>query len=180
MFLRRQILGKQSVARLRNSRGMSVNILTAMNTGNNRRTAVSMRRPVNTPPTPERDNIGKLCFCALSVPRGYEKIQEWELTSPVWRRSRIPPPRVIGGDEKGSLRCEDSKIWSQVPRDSDPRKTAPARASSIYKRQTRPLAREDAPQKQDRNCQTVINIWSTRSEFWCTCTQESLVLIQFL
>jgi hypothetical protein len=34
-----------------------------------------------------------------------------------------------------------------------------ARASSIYKRQTRLLAREGAPQKQDRNCQTVINIW---------------------
>jgi hypothetical protein len=31
---------------------------------------------------------------------------------------------------------------------------------SIYKRQTRPLVREGAPQKQDRNCQTVINIWS--------------------
>jgi hypothetical protein len=31
------------------NRGMSVNILTAMNTRNNRRTVVSMRRPVNTP-----------------------------------------------------------------------------------------------------------------------------------
>jgi hypothetical protein len=35
-----------------------------------------------------------------------------------------------------------------------------ARASSIYIRQIRPLVREGAPQKQDRNCQTVINIWS--------------------
>jgi hypothetical protein len=33
------------------------------------------------------------------------------------------------------------------------------RASSIYKRQTRLLVREGAPQKQDLNCQTVINIW---------------------
>jgi hypothetical protein len=33
------------------------------------------------------------------------------------------------------------------------------RTSSIY-RQTRPHVREGAPQKQDRNCQTVINIWS--------------------
>jgi hypothetical protein len=38
--------------------------------------------------------------------------------------------------------------------------TALARDSSIYKRQTRPLVREGAPQKQYRNCQTVINIWS--------------------
>jgi hypothetical protein len=49
--------------------------------------------------------------------------------------------------------------WN-VPRDSDPRNTALARASSIYKRQTRSLVREGAPQKQDQNCQTIINIWS--------------------
>jgi hypothetical protein len=54
----------------------------------------------------------------------------------------------------------DSKIWSRVPKDSDPRKTTLARASSIYKGQTRPLVREGALQKQDRNCQRVINIWS--------------------
>jgi hypothetical protein len=51
-------------------------------------------------------------------------------------------------------------VQSRVQRDSDPRKTALARARSIYKRQTRPLVREGAPQEQDRNCQTVINIWS--------------------
>jgi hypothetical protein len=61
---------------------------------------------------------------------------------------------------KGKSRFRDSKIWFRVPRDSDPRKTALARVSSTYKRQTRPLVREGAPQKQDCNCQTVINIWS--------------------
>jgi hypothetical protein len=61
---------------------------------------------------------------------------------------------------KGKSQIWDSKIWSRVQRDSDPRKTALARASSIYKRQTRLLVREGAPQKQDRNCQTVINILS--------------------
>jgi hypothetical protein len=35
-----------------------------------------------------------------------------------------------------------------------------ARASSIYKSQTHPLVREGAPEKQDRSCQRVINIWS--------------------
>jgi hypothetical protein len=59
---------------------------------------------------------------------------------------------------KGKSQIWDSKVWSWVPRDSDPRKTALARASSIYKRQTRPLVREGAPQKQDRNCQRLINI----------------------
>jgi hypothetical protein len=47
-----------------------------------------------------------------------------------------------------------------IPRDSDPRKTALARTSSIHKRQIRPLVREGAPQKQDRNCQMAIDIWS--------------------
>jgi hypothetical protein len=61
---------------------------------------------------------------------------------------------------KGKSRVWDSKIWSRVPRDSDLRKTALARASSIHKRQTRPLVREGAPQKQDRKCQTIKNIWS--------------------
>jgi hypothetical protein len=45
------------------------------------------------------------------------------------------------------------------PKGLGPEKSAMERASSIYKRQTSPLVREGAPQKQDRNCQTVINIW---------------------
>jgi transposase len=61
---------------------------------------------------------------------------------------------------KGKSQIWDSKIWSWVPRDSDPTKTALAGARSIYKRQTRPLVREGAPQKQDRDCQKIINIWS--------------------
>jgi hypothetical protein len=63
--------------------------------------------------------------------------------------------RVIGGDEKGSLNSETVKYGREYLR-----KTALARASSIYKRQTHPLIREGAPQKQDRNCQIVTNIWS--------------------
>jgi hypothetical protein len=38
------------MSRFYNNRRMSVNILTATNTGNNRRTAVSVRQSVNTPP----------------------------------------------------------------------------------------------------------------------------------
>jgi hypothetical protein len=61
---------------------------------------------------------------------------------------------------KGTSQIWDRKIWSRVPRNSDPRKTTLASPSSIYKRLTRPLVREGAPPKKDRNCQTVINIWS--------------------
>jgi hypothetical protein len=46
------------------------------------------------------------------------------------------------------------------PTELGPEKGYLAMASSIYKRQIRPLVREGAPQKQDRNCQRVINIWS--------------------
>jgi hypothetical protein len=63
---------------------------------------------------------------------------------------------------KGKSRIWDSKSWSRVPRDSDPRVTALARASSNCKRQTRSLVRERerAPYQQTRNCLTVIKIWS--------------------
>jgi hypothetical protein len=58
--------------------------------------------------------------------------------------------RVVGGDGKGSLKSEN-KFWSRVPRDSDSRKTALARPSSIYKRQSRSLVGEGVPQKQAHN-----------------------------
>jgi hypothetical protein len=67
--------------------------------------------------------------------------------------------RVVGGDEKGCLKSETIKYGHEC-QDSNQRKTTLARTSSIYKKQTRPVVREGAPQKQDRNCQRVINIWS--------------------
>jgi hypothetical protein len=53
---------------------------------------------------------------------------------------------------KEKSRIWDSKIWSRVPRDSDPRMTALARTSSNCKWQTRPLVRESVPHQQTRNC----------------------------
>jgi hypothetical protein len=61
---------------------------------------------------------------------------------------------------KGKYQNWDSRIWSRDPRVTDPIKTALAMTRSICKRQTRPLVREGAPpQRQNRNCQTVTNIW---------------------
>jgi hypothetical protein len=60
----------------------------------------------------------------------------------------------------GKSRIWDSKIWSRVPRDSDPRMTVLASASSNCKRQTRPFFRVSAPNQHTRNCLTVIKIWS--------------------
>jgi hypothetical protein len=83
-------------------------------------------------------------FPTRSVQRGYKENNWGSNTFTVTLR-------VVGGDEKGSLESETVKY---------PIKTTLARASSIYKRHTRPLTREGSPQKQDRNCQRVINIWS--------------------
>jgi hypothetical protein len=63
---------------------------------------------------------------------------------------------------KGKSQMWDSKI---VPKDYDPRKTALARASGTYKRQTRPLVREGAPWNQERNCQTY-SVFRTEIKIW--------------
>jgi hypothetical protein len=68
----------------------------------------------------------------------------------------------------GKSQIWDSEILSRVPRDSDPRKTELGRPSSIYNRQTRPLVREGAPQKQDRNCQIVIAKYLVMSPRWAS------------
>jgi hypothetical protein len=60
---------------------------------------------------------------------------------------------------KVKSRIWDSKVWSPVPRDSDPRMTALARTSSNCKRETRPLVRESAPHQQTHNCLAIIKIW---------------------
>jgi hypothetical protein len=86
----------------------------------------------------------------------------FNLVSPIWDTKQIwnlhHDPVSRRRRWKGKSQIWDSKIWSRVPRDSDPRTLA--RVSTIYKRQTCPLVREGAPQKQDCNCQTGLNIWS--------------------
>jgi hypothetical protein len=52
-----------------------------------------------------------------------------------------------------SLKSETVK-YGPSPKGLGPRKTALARASGTYKRQTCPLVREGAPRNQERNCQT--------------------------
>jgi hypothetical protein len=65
--------------------------------------------------------------------------------------------RVVGGDEKESLKSETVK-YGHESQGLGPEKGYLARASNIYRRQTRPLVREGAPQTQDRNCQRVITL----------------------
>jgi hypothetical protein len=58
--------------------------------------------------------------------------------------------RVVGGGEKGSLKTETVKYGREIQ----------GTQTRERLRWRGPLVREGAPQKQDRNCQTVINIWS--------------------
>jgi hypothetical protein len=112
--------------------------------------------------TQQKRNYWKRCFVTMlykenlrdkwlsgdSIPCGGRI--EYLHRSPASRRRR----------RKGKSRIWDSKIWSRVPWDSDPRMTALARTSSNCKRQTHSLVRESAPHQQTRNCLTVIKIWS--------------------
>jgi hypothetical protein len=68
--------------------------------------------------------------------------------------------RVVGGDEKGSLKSETVKYGrqSQVILTKERLRWQGPAAYTTYKSQTRRLVRDGAPQKQDRNCQIVINI----------------------
>jgi hypothetical protein len=105
--------------------------------------------------------IAERCFL-LSPPRSYIARTPGRLSAHpcgggVEYLHRDPESRRRRRDGKSQI--WDSKIWSRVPRDSDPTKIALARTRSNCKRQTRPLVREGAPQKQDRNCLWVINIW---------------------
>jgi hypothetical protein len=76
---------------------------------------------------------------------------------------RVQPDPCGGGVEylhrDPASRRRRQKYGREIHGTRDSRKTALARASSIYNRRTRPLVREGAPQKQDCNCQTIINIW---------------------
>jgi hypothetical protein len=78
--------------------------------------------------------------------RGYNQATVFlgDINTGTWR-SRLRESRIW-----------DSKIWSQVLRDPDPRMTALAKTSSNYKWQTCSLVRESAPHQQTRNCLTDI------------------------
>jgi hypothetical protein len=110
-------------------------------------------------------NNGRQCF-SWGPCKGVILKNKWRHSSVLTRveagsNTSTVTLRVVGGDEKGSLKCETEKIWSRDPRGSDQRKVALASASSIYKSQTRPLVREGAPQEKETVIVIqLIKIWS--------------------
>jgi hypothetical protein len=81
------------------------------------------------------------------------------------RQNGNPVPGGITGpgtwpSTLGESRIWGSKMWSLVPRDTNPRMTALARTSSSCKLQTCPLVRVRSPHQQTCNCQTVTTLWS--------------------
>jgi hypothetical protein len=106
------------------------------------------------------------CVCCLQSAPGHE-ITRNRLTGvwvilPFWRGveylHRNPPS--CRRRWKVKSRVWDNEIWSRVPRDSNLRMTALAKASSNCKRQNHSLVRESAPYQQTRNWLTVTKIWS--------------------
>jgi hypothetical protein len=106
--------------------------------------------------TAEQTDDSKIAvYVGTLFPRQRENTQYWKIRF-LWCPCRSYITRTNSARRrKWKSPIWDSKIWSRVPRDSDPRETALARASVMYKRHTHPLVREGAPQQQDRNCQAV-------------------------
>jgi hypothetical protein len=82
-------------------------------------------------------------------PAWYVQSSYKEFRDPASRRRR----------RKGSLKSETVKygrdsLWSRT------RERLHWQGSAAYTKDIRPLAREGAPPKEDRNCQTIIYIWS--------------------
>jgi hypothetical protein len=62
--------------------------------------------------------------------------------------------RVVGGDEKGSLKSETVKYGLKSQGTRTKERLSWQGSAAFIKKQTRPLVREGAPQEQDRNCHT--------------------------
>jgi hypothetical protein len=68
--------------------------------------------------------------------------------------------RVVGGDEKGSFKSETVK-YGHESQGTRTRETLRWRRPAAYAKDRPVLSSgEGAPQKQDRSCQRLINIWS--------------------
>jgi hypothetical protein len=87
---------------------------------------------------------------------------------PCWRLTRVEAGsntstvtlRVVGGDEKGSLKSGRVK-YGRESQGTRTRERLRWQKPAAYTKDKQVLSSEGAPpKKQDRNCQTVINIWS--------------------
>jgi hypothetical protein len=67
--------------------------------------------------------------------------------------------RVVGGDEKGSLKYETLK-YGHENKGTRTQEALRWREPVACTKDRRVISSEGAPQKQNRDCQKVINIWS--------------------
>jgi hypothetical protein len=94
----------------------------------------------------ETELLLKTVVSTRSVQQGYKENN--------WATSTVTL-RVIGGDEMGSLKCETVKYGHEIQgARTKKRLHSQGPAAYTYKSQTRPLARDGAPQEDDRNCHT--------------------------
>jgi hypothetical protein len=68
--------------------------------------------------------------------------------------------RVVGGDEKGSLKSETVKYGHDSQGTRTQEILLRCRGPAAYTKGGPALSLERAPEKNDHNCQRVINIWS--------------------
>jgi hypothetical protein len=106
----------------------------------------------------------KAVFSVGSVPRLYSEDPRPDGGGGVEYLHRDPACRKKR--RNGKSQSETVKYGREYQGNSDQRNTALARASSIHKRQARPLVREGAPQKQARDCQIVIAKYLAMSPRW--------------
>jgi hypothetical protein len=85
------------------------------------------------------------------VPRCHTRVEAGSNTSTVTLR-------VVWGDEKGSLKSE-TVIYGHESQGTRTRERLRWRGPAAYIKDP-PSRQRGCPTKQDRNCQTVINIWS--------------------
>jgi hypothetical protein len=98
------------MGRFNNNRGMSVNILTATNTGNNRRTAVSMRRPRKS----GRDYNLSLHTMSLMYPHNKRSL----VVNSALRGGKfvgLPLPIHQPGNRKSREVCTITPKWAGTP-----------------------------------------------------------------
>jgi hypothetical protein len=99
----------------------------------------------------------------MGPPRGYISSTEQRMRM---RKTRVEAGsntstvilRVVGGDEKGSLKSETAKYGREYQGTRTRERLA--RASSVYKNRPALSSEREHHKKRDRKCQTVINIWS--------------------
>jgi hypothetical protein len=104
-------------------------------------------------------NLNPSRRCSLVSPRRIAEQRQTQTQTCVEAGSNtsIVTLRIVEGDEKGSLKYETVK-YGHENKGTRTQERLRWRVPTAYTKETRPVVREGAPQKQNRNCERIINI----------------------